>query len=79
MRVLVEAEEGELAEKLDQVVERLREEAGGHLCKAHGDDQAPRELDTPALQQSIDKAVPSVERIRRAMVRRLEDVLKRAV
>jgi len=78
MKLVIEAEEGELHEKLDLVIERLRAEAHGHLCKAEGDDQ-PRELEAKPLQGSVSLAEPTVERIRRVMLEKLEETLKRAI
>ncbi|MCU0912948.1 MAG: hypothetical protein MUC88_00120 [Planctomycetes bacterium] len=79
MRVLIQADEGELADKLEPLIEKLRSEAHDHLCKATADDQQPRKLDARALQESIDLAGPVVERIRQAMVRRMEETLKGSI
>jgi hypothetical protein len=86
MKLVIEAEEGELEEKLEEAISALRSCANGHdhrLCKAAGtkvpSDQEPRRLATPALQESVERSEAVVERIRRVMVRRIEELLKRAV
>lgn len=89
MRVIIrEGRPGELAERAEDLIKVLEHlTAGECLCKAHRPaeklaDEPPKgrrkKLPYPALEQAVTRASPQVERIRKIMLARIENLISKA-
>jgi len=79
MKVRIYAEADELRTRSDDLKKVIERVIGDELDKANHADHGPRKLDHPVLQQSVDRASEEVERIKRIMLRKMNEVLKGAL
>lgn len=83
MKIKIEAAPGELEARLEDVLQIVREMAGGEIEKAlplqaeHPEENRP--LDLPVLQQAVERAQRrQVDRIQRVMQRKIAEVVRAA-